>query len=423
MEFKIIFQNSEINIKTQDDKIELNSNQNHKGIRYFMKSVFSTYSYILKSIICLFILTVLTTGCSTLFPKAEDQFKTYFEYGKYDLAIFSSIGSLGGIKTSNGKKYMYYNYGKLAKYGKFPKVMFAINPGEKSVWAVNNEINESCLFSTRFSRREAQTWSQEDISKEFFLCSSLNGFSPAMLNLASLITKDTNVRYGNSIDWLVKAAKYGNPTAIQMLKSKRIKLPPITINEETLKYDLKFSDSTDTMFANHDPVSGISDWNKVMTSHKENMNGLSNLVKIATVVTVGLAVADDMKQHPTRYNSLQVLPNDSSLMISSQTNQTSSSTIYEPLKSASIKHNSNTMQYSSGAGSCECICVNGSVRAICSSTIDIAPICSPSICPIMQPSIKPIASPKIAPIGTKQCSMQQVYNSNLSKYEWKNLCY
>ena len=71
---------------------------------------------------------------------------------------------------------------------------------------------------------------------------------------------------------------------------------------------------------------------------------------------------------------------------------------------------------------CSCQCVNGQVRALCSSAIDIKPICSPRVCPITPPSVKPIDTPSIPPIGTKVCTNMQVYNDVTFQYEWKKVC-
>ncbi len=71
---------------------------------------------------------------------------------------------------------------------------------------------------------------------------------------------------------------------------------------------------------------------------------------------------------------------------------------------------------------CVCSCVNGQNIPICSSSIDIRPICPPKICPIVPPSITPINPPNIPPIGTSQCSMHQVYNNYTNRYEWQQLC-
>jgi len=71
---------------------------------------------------------------------------------------------------------------------------------------------------------------------------------------------------------------------------------------------------------------------------------------------------------------------------------------------------------------CVCRCVNGDVQAICSSTLDIEPICPANICPIVPPSIEPIQPLGIPPIGTTDCHQAQVYNPYTHQYEWKTLC-
>lgn len=72
---------------------------------------------------------------------------------------------------------------------------------------------------------------------------------------------------------------------------------------------------------------------------------------------------------------------------------------------------------------CECACVNGSVQALCTSTIDLKPICSPQVCPIKPPSVRPIEKPTVPPIGASSCRNEQVYNPQKSQYEWKQICY
>lgn len=72
---------------------------------------------------------------------------------------------------------------------------------------------------------------------------------------------------------------------------------------------------------------------------------------------------------------------------------------------------------------CRCACIDGEVQAVCSSTLDIEPICSPRICPITPPSIQPIQQPRIPPIGTKRCVQRQIYNERTRQYEWKDVCY
>jgi hypothetical protein len=71
---------------------------------------------------------------------------------------------------------------------------------------------------------------------------------------------------------------------------------------------------------------------------------------------------------------------------------------------------------------CVCRCVNGEVRPLCESTLDIPPICAPTICPIVPPSIPPIQAPVIPPIGTEECDMVQVFNPRTNRYEWRRVC-
>lgn len=72
---------------------------------------------------------------------------------------------------------------------------------------------------------------------------------------------------------------------------------------------------------------------------------------------------------------------------------------------------------------CRCVCMSGEVQAVCSSTLDIQPICPPRVCPITPPSIEPIQQPRVPPIGTSNCVQRQVYNELTREYEWKEICY
>ena len=76
---------------------------------------------------------------------------------------------------------------------------------------------------------------------------------------------------------------------------------------------------------------------------------------------------------------------------------------------------------STGSG-CSCECVNGQMTPLCSSTLDIPPICT-GTCPLAMPGIAPISSPDMPPLGTKTCSNEQVYNSTTYQYEWRKVCY
>lgn len=72
---------------------------------------------------------------------------------------------------------------------------------------------------------------------------------------------------------------------------------------------------------------------------------------------------------------------------------------------------------------CKCVCMNGTVQAVCTNTLDIQPICSPTICPIVSPSVQPMQTPTVPPIGTTNCSPEQIYNQYTGQYEWKTVCY
>jgi len=72
--------------------------------------------------------------------------------------------------------------------------------------------------------------------------------------------------------------------------------------------------------------------------------------------------------------------------------------------------------------SCECRCVDGSMKALCSNAIDIPPICPATACALPPASIAPIRPPRIPPIGTSQCSQQQILNPATHRYEWHRIC-
>jgi hypothetical protein len=73
-------------------------------------------------------------------------------------------------------------------------------------------------------------------------------------------------------------------------------------------------------------------------------------------------------------------------------------------------------------GNCVCRCVNGEMTPICSSSIDLPPICPPTVCPIVPPSVQPINPPVVPPIGTSQCQNKQVLNQRTGQYEWRLIC-
>jgi len=77
---------------------------------------------------------------------------------------------------------------------------------------------------------------------------------------------------------------------------------------------------------------------------------------------------------------------------------------------------------SSSYGACQCVCMEGKNQPLCSSSMDLPPICPPKICPIEPPSIAPLGLPSLPPVGTTRCAQQQVLNNYTGRYEWQEVC-
>ena len=71
--------------------------------------------------------------------------------------------------------------------------------------------------------------------------------------------------------------------------------------------------------------------------------------------------------------------------------------------------------------SCTCQCVDGEMQPLCSSSIDIPPICPPRICPLAVPSIEPINPPKIPPVGTSSCRQARICDQ-FGNCRWQQVC-
>lgn len=71
---------------------------------------------------------------------------------------------------------------------------------------------------------------------------------------------------------------------------------------------------------------------------------------------------------------------------------------------------------------CVCRCVDGQMQPLCSNSIDIPPVCMPTVCGIVPPSIAPITPPSIPPLGASSCSQRQVQNPATGRYEWQRVC-
>lgn len=70
---------------------------------------------------------------------------------------------------------------------------------------------------------------------------------------------------------------------------------------------------------------------------------------------------------------------------------------------------------------CICECVNGAMQPVCSSSIDVPPICPPRVCPIAPPSIPPIDPPVVPPVGTSDCRSRRVCDE-WGHCTWRMMC-
>src|SRR5208283_5504113 len=73
------------------------------------------------------------------------------------------------------------------------------------------------------------------------------------------------------------------------------------------------------------------------------------------------------------------------------------------------------------SASCICQCVNGQMQPLCASSIDLRPICPPTICPIAAPSVAPIRPPTLPPLGTSSCHQAQVCDQ-FGNCRWEQVC-
>lgn len=71
---------------------------------------------------------------------------------------------------------------------------------------------------------------------------------------------------------------------------------------------------------------------------------------------------------------------------------------------------------------CVCTCVNGQVRPICTSSLDLPPLCGPQLCPLVPPSIQPLQMPTLPPLGTQNCRQVQVLDPLSQQYRWRTVC-
>jgi hypothetical protein len=76
----------------------------------------------------------------------------------------------------------------------------------------------------------------------------------------------------------------------------------------------------------------------------------------------------------------------------------------------------------SARADCVCRCMNGTMRALCQSTMEVPPVCGAAICPVVPPSVPPVESATLPPLGTSRCRNVQVLAPESGNYEWKRVC-
>lgn len=79
------------------------------------------------------------------------------------------------------------------------------------------------------------------------------------------------------------------------------------------------------------------------------------------------------------------------------------------------------MLWTEANASCTCQCVNGEMRPLCSSAMDLPPICPLVICPMAPLSLEPISPLTLPPIGTSHCRQAQVCD-RYGNCRWQQVC-
>ena len=75
-----------------------------------------------------------------------------------------------------------------------------------------------------------------------------------------------------------------------------------------------------------------------------------------------------------------------------------------------------------GRAACACVCVDGLNRPLCSEVTDIEPQCPPRVCPDAPRSTPPLDPGQLPPTGTRNCTMEYLYNRYAQRYEWRQVC-
>jgi hypothetical protein len=71
---------------------------------------------------------------------------------------------------------------------------------------------------------------------------------------------------------------------------------------------------------------------------------------------------------------------------------------------------------------CNCRCVDGKARAVCSSSTEIPPLCNNTLCPLSMPPKTPQDARQPVPTVTPGCETKQVYDPKAGAYAWEQVC-
>jgi hypothetical protein len=70
---------------------------------------------------------------------------------------------------------------------------------------------------------------------------------------------------------------------------------------------------------------------------------------------------------------------------------------------------------------CTCQCINGHMQPLCDSTIDLPPLCPPTLCPLESPSLPPLETPTLPPLGTNSCHQARICDA-YGNCRWQEVC-
>jgi hypothetical protein len=68
---------------------------------------------------------------------------------------------------------------------------------------------------------------------------------------------------------------------------------------------------------------------------------------------------------------------------------------------------------------CTCLCMNGEVHAVCTTTTEPEPVCPPRFCPM--PRVVPEAPQPPSP-GPRNCVVKEILNDRTGKFEKREVC-